>query len=174
MEAIRPTVLVTGGTGFIAGHVVEELLNGGYNVRATVREPSPDDPAQQFLRDMQAVSARGGAALEIVKMNLMNRFAVEQACAGVQYVVHVASPTAQDVPPDRVEKALVRPAVQGTLHVLESALRAGVRRVVITSSVAVVRGPEVGRRAPFTEADENALCSPPYGAYAYSQTRAQH
>jgi len=108
------TVLVTGAAGYIAGHVVAELRSHGYDVRGTARRPGADTVVADLERD-------DGWA---------------EAVDGCEYVVHVASPFPRGVP--KSDDELVRPAVDWTLRVLRAAKEAGVKRVVVTSSVAAV------------------------------------
>ena len=123
-----PIVCVTGASGFIGTHVVRLLLERGYRVRATVRDPD-DDAKVGHLRTLGDVDIRAG--------DLMQPGSFDDAMAGCTYVVHAASPvmlSARDV-----ERDIVEPAVRGTRGVLESVVKAGtVKRVVQTSSIAAV------------------------------------
>lgn len=119
-------VLVTGATGFVAGHVIAELLDHDYAVRATVR-------------DLSATAKRAhleGRGVEFVVADLGSDAGWAAAVDGCAFVVHVASPFPST--PPREDRELVEPAVQGTLRVLRAAAGAGVRRVVLTSSIAAV------------------------------------
>ncbi|RSM86329.1 cinnamoyl-CoA reductase [Kibdelosporangium aridum] len=110
-------VLVTGASGFVAGHVIAELRAHGYQVRGTTRRPVDgldDTVTADLSRD------EGWAA----------------AVEGCDYVMHVASPFPNETP--KSEDDLVRPAVDGTLRVLRAAADAGVKRVVLTSSLSAV------------------------------------
>jgi dihydroflavonol-4-reductase len=128
-------VLVTGATGFIAGHCIKELLTRGYPVRATVRSLASADVAH-----LHAVAQRTGGSLELAEASLGDDAGWAQAVAGCGYVWHLASPVPASVPKD--ENDLIRPAVDGTLRVLRAAAASGtVRRVVMTSSTdAIVHG----------------------------------
>ena len=130
MEGTR--VLVTGATGFIAGHCVEELLTHGYVVRGTVRDQRTADVAH-----LEAIAARTGGSLELVQVGLDSDAGWDNAVDGCSYVWHIASPFPATVPRD--EDEVIRPAVDGTLRVLRSAAAsASVRRVVLTSSIAAI------------------------------------
>lgn len=142
-------VLVTGASGFIAGHVVAELRSHGYWVRGTSRRPVEgldDVVAADLSRD------EGWAA----------------AVEGCDYVMHVASPIPKESP--KSEDELIRPAVDGTLRVLRAAADAGVKRVVLTSSIAAVSS---GHRdeAVRTEADWSIVDRSP--GYPKSKTLAE-
>jgi dihydroflavonol-4-reductase len=130
-----PTVLVTGATGFIAGHCVDELLRHGYAVRGTVRDPATADVAH-----LHALARNTNGSLEFAQASLDDDQGWDEAAAGCDYVWHLASPVPARLPRD--EDELVRPAVDGTLRVLRAAARSGtVRRVVMTSSTdAIVHG----------------------------------
>lgn len=147
-------VLVTGVSGFLAGHVVAELLGHGYAVRGTVRPPA----------DPEATAHLPG--IEVVEADLTADAGWADAVDGCRYVVHVASPFPSTVPDH--EDELIRPAVEGTLRVLRAAAAGGVDRVVLTSSVAAVR---FGHNGIATEADwsDTAACD----AYEKSKTLAE-
>jgi nucleoside-diphosphate-sugar epimerase len=110
-------VLVTGASGFVAGHVIAELRSHGYRVRGTARRPVDG------LDD-------------VVTADLSHDDGWAAAVEGCDYVMHVASPLPKETP--KSEDELIRPAVDGTLRVLRAAADAGVKRVVLTSSIAAV------------------------------------
>ncbi|HEV7649875.1 MAG TPA: NAD-dependent epimerase/dehydratase family protein [Actinophytocola sp.] len=110
-------VLVTGASGFMAGYVIAELRSHGYTVRGTARRPVDD------LDD-------------VVTADLSKDEGWAEAVDGCDYVMHVASPFPRDAP--RTDSELIRPAVDGTQRVLRAAADAGVKRVVLTSSVVAV------------------------------------
>jgi|SRR6185437_42558 len=159
-------VLVTGATGFIAGHCVAELLAHGYAVRGTVRDPTTAD-----LAYLQALSRGAGGSLEIAEAHLEDDKGWDDAVDGCSYVWHVASPNPARVPDD--ENELIRPAVDGTLRVLNAAAKASsVRRVVLTSSTdAITHGSRQDSPRDRTEADwsDPTACSP----YAKSKIYAE-
>ena len=142
-------VLVTGASGFIAGHCVRELLEHGYMVRGTVR--SLKDPEK--TAHLRALAARVGGTLDLVEADLGSDAGWKDAVAGCAYVQHVASPFPAAAPKDEMD--LIRPAVDGTKRVLNACAESGtVKRVVLTSSVAAVAsGHAPGERKVRTEAD---------------------
>lgn len=128
---------VTGGTGFVGSHLVEELLERGYEVRCLVRS----DP--KWL---------DGLPVETVRGDLFDAEALREGMRGVDVVHHVAGLTRAET-----QEALDRANVDGTLNVLDAVREAApdVGAVVVTSSLAAV-GPSpvvAGRPRPLTEAD---------------------
>jgi nucleoside-diphosphate-sugar epimerase len=142
-------VLVTGATGFIAGHCIAELLEHGYAVRGTVR--SLADPAAAALG--KALADRAGGGLELVEADLTDDRGWAEAVADCAFVQHVASPFPASVP--KHVDGLLGPAVEGTVRVLAACADSGsVRRVVLTSSAAaVIFGHPAPSDRPLTEAD---------------------
>lgn len=128
----RKTVLVTGGTGFVAGWCIVELLRQGYRVRTTVRQRT----GESRVRD--AIATRVDSdRLSFVTADLTDDDGWDDAMAGCQYVLHVASPLGGDT--SRDANALLAPAKDGTRRVLAAARRAGAKRVVMTSAAAAAR-----------------------------------
>ncbi|MDX6636171.1 MAG: hypothetical protein QOF06_2374 [Solirubrobacterales bacterium] len=141
------TVLVSGGSGFLGGRCVVELLRRGYGVRTTVRDLAKEEEVRARVGSEVDVGDR----LAVLAADLRSDDGWAEAVAGCEYVLHVASPFPRAQPKDPDE--LIVPAREGTLRVLRAALDAGVRRVVVTSSVAAVRGSADSAPAPLTEAD---------------------
>ncbi|XP_078174764.1 tetraketide alpha-pyrone reductase 2-like isoform X2 [Carex rostrata] len=124
---------VTGGTGFIASHIIKTLLVKGHTVRATVRDPD-DGSKVQFLWDMEGAKEK----LELVKADLTVDGSFDQAVDGVDGVFHTASPVLSNQ--QNIQETLIDPAIKGTRNVLISCAKASsVRRVVLTSSCSAVR-----------------------------------
>jgi dihydroflavonol-4-reductase len=162
------TVLVTGASGFIGLHCVLQLLEQGYRVRGTVRS---EGRAAEVREAMEAnAGADAARRLELVEADLTRDEGWADAARGCTYVLHVASPFPNRVPEH--EDELIRPAKEGTLRVLRAAAEAGVRRVVLTSSLAAVSSghPHDNSRV-FTEEDWSIVerCPP----YPKSKTLAE-
>ncbi len=161
------TVLVSGGSGFLGGRCVVELLRRGYAVRTTVRGLAKEEE----VRARVGSEVDAGDRLAVLEADLRSDGGWAEAVAGCDYVLHVASPFPAAQPKDPDE--LIVPAREGTLRVLRAALGAGVRRVVVTSSVAAVRGSAGSARAPLTEADWSDPDDTALTPYARSKTSAE-
>jgi nucleoside-diphosphate-sugar epimerase len=164
----RETVLVTGGSGFLGGWCLVELLRRGYTVRATLRDPAREGE----VRAMVGSQVEIGGRMSVFPADLTADAGWQDAVAGCDYVLHVASPFPPVQPKDPDE--LIAPARDGTVRVLRAGLDAGVRRIVVTSSVAAVRnaGAEPAERE-LTEADWTDPQNPRLSAYARSKTIAE-
>lgn len=161
-------VLVTGISGFLGGHIALQLLEAGFTVRGSVRNLNKADKVRATLQQAGADTTR----LEFVALDLMTDTGWTEAMADVRYLQHVASPFVIDLPADKME--LIGPAVQGTERALNAALRAGVERIVLTSSMAAIAyGHDKARTAPFTETDWTDLEGRGVNAYIESKTRAE-
>lgn len=134
-QQMTETVLVTGGTGYVAGWCIAELLKRGYAVRTTVRSLAKEQAVRMTVAN--ATDPRGRLSFAVA--DLTTDAGWDAAVAGCDYVLHVASPLGLDDPknPD----ALIIPAREGTLRVLRAATKAGVRRVVMTSACAAASPP---------------------------------
>lgn len=128
----KPTVLITGVSGYLGSHVCLAFLkHGGFNVRGTVRDKSNRKKLEPLIH---AFGDELFSKLELVEADLLNKESIFRAIEGCTYVIHTASPFMVRLPKD--ENDLIRPAVQGTMAVMRGAHMHKVQRVVITSSVA--------------------------------------
>ncbi len=125
-------VLVTGATGFIAGHTIIALLNAGHTVCGTVRSAAAGEALNETL------SAYAGRRIDIdfIQADLSRDEGWSGAASGCDYVQHIASPIPPVLPKDPDE--LIRPARDGALRVLRAAKVGAVKRVVMTSSSAAI------------------------------------
>ncbi|CAM3441072.1 SDR family oxidoreductase [Sphingobacterium prati] len=161
------TVLVTGGTGFLGVNIILELLKKGFTVRTTLRTLSRKNDI------LDALTAGGISTfdqLSFYEADLLSDNGWDEAAQGCDYVLHVASPFVAEQPKD--ENELIIPAKEGTLRALKAAKKAGVKRVVLTSSFAAIGYSIDPRNHVFTEldwTDENA----PVQAYIKSKTIAE-
>ena len=164
------TVLVTGGTGFIAQHCILQLLEAGYDVRTTARSTSRGDELAGVISSHLATGGSLDVRLRVVAADLTIDDGWDEAVAGCTYVLHVASPLFLKTPKD--ENEMIVPARDGTLRVLRASVRAGVKRVVMTSSVAAVAY-GTPRDHPYTELDWTNVESGDVDPYAKSKTVAE-
>lgn len=161
-------VLVTGGSGFIAGHCILQLLEQGQLVRATIRSLAKEGAVRGVLEDAGMVD---GDRLSFVAGDLTSDEGWAEAVADADIVLHVASP----VQPGHVanEDDVIVPAREGTLRVLRAARDAGVKRVVLTSAFHAVSWGHSHSDHVFTEADWTVLDGPGVDAYGKSKTLAE-
>ena len=158
------TVLVSGGSGYIAGFLIRQLVAEGWMVHTTVRSLAKEAAVRRLL-------AVDDSRLKFFEADLNADAGWADAMAGCNAVAHVASPLPAGVPKDANE--LIVPARDGALRALQAARAAGVQRFVMTSSVAAIsygRGRGVHH---FTEADWTPLDAPGLTPYVQSKTVAE-
>lgn len=161
-------VLVTGASGFVAQHVILQLLAKGYEVRGTLRSLKRADEVRAIL---SAHDARANT-IQFVEADLSSPEGWDAAVSGCDFVQHVASPFPAVHPKDEME--LIRPARDGAIRVLRAAKAAGVKRVVMTSSMAAIAYGHGDKRA---EVSDETMWSDIYGPdntpYTKSKTIAE-
>ena len=162
------TVLVTGGSGFIAGHCILQLLAAGHRVRTTVRKL---DREREVRATLVAAGADPAACLSFAAADLERDSGWQEAVAGCEYVLHVASPFPATIP--KHEDELVVPAREGAIRVLRAARDAGVKRVVLTSSFAAIGYGHAPRREPFDETSWTDPAGEDVRPYVKSKTLAE-
>lgn len=158
------TALVTGGSGYIAGFLIRQLIGNGWTVNTTVRNLGREDEVRRWLN----VDAAG---LRFFAADLENDAGWAEAMAGCSHVAHVASPFPLDVP--RHADELVIPAREGALRALRFAKGAGVRRFILTSSMAAIAYGHGKGRDLYSEADWTDLDNPGVMPYPRSKTVAE-
>lgn len=157
-------VLVTGGSGYIAGFTIRQLIEQGWTVRATIRNLAREGEVRDWLKV-------DDDRLSFFAADLTSDAGWAEAMAGCSHVVHMASP----IPAHHVkdENELIVPARDGALRALRFARDAGVTRLVMTSSVAAIFYGRTGDKDNFTEADWTNVAAGDVSAYAKSKTIAE-
>ncbi|MFN3181872.1 MAG: NAD-dependent epimerase/dehydratase family protein [Nannocystaceae bacterium] len=168
MSTLQPgdRVLVTGGSGYIASHIIEQLLRGGFEVRATVRNPD-DDAKTSHLRAFE-----GADRLELVAADLMKKGDFHEPVAGCKAVVHAASSVRLNAKDP--QRDIVDVAVEGTRNVFEAIDAAqGIHTVVVTSSIAAVIDDAKDPSYRFDEDDWNESATVHTAPYPLSKAMAE-
>jgi nucleoside-diphosphate-sugar epimerase len=164
-----PTVLVTGGTGFLGGWCLAELLRRGYTVRTTVRDLRREPKVRSAVA---AAGVEDRERLSVVVAELTDDDGWKAAVDGCRYVLHVASPFPATQPKDPDE--LIMPARDGALRVLLAAIDGGVERVVLTSALAAIHSSRASTpETPYTEADWTDGADTSLTPYTRSKTIAE-
>lgn len=158
-------ILVTGANGFIGLHTALHFLKGGYHLRATVRTEAQGAKVRQTLANHADTSQ-----LEFICTDLTRDDGWDQAAAGCDFVLHLASPFPAEAPKD--ENELIIPAREGTLRVLRAAQKAEVKRTVLVSSVAAITGGHEKENRTFNESDWTDTRKTEY-VYSKSKTLAE-
>ncbi len=158
------TVLVTGGSGYIAGYLIRQLVAEGWTVRTTIRNLAREAEVRAWL-------GVDDSKLGFFAADLENDAGWAEAMAGCSHVAHVASPFPAGAPANDDE--LIIPAREGALRALRFAKAAGVQRFVLTSSVAAVAYGHGNDSRPYTEADWSDVSAPGLSAYVKSKTIAE-
>jgi|SRR5580658_2654687 len=163
------TVLVTGGSGYIGGWTVIGLLQQGYRVKTTVRNLAREAEVRASLGRV----ADAGDRLSFHAADLTADVGWDEAAAGCDYVIHVASPLGVGAQAD--PNTLIVPAREGAHRAITAAIKAGAKRVVMTSSVAAA-SPSTRSGGGNYLADETTWTDPndpSLDAYAKSKTLAE-
>lgn len=156
-------VLVTGITGYIGQHVAAELLRQKYEVVGTVRSLAKAENTKSALSSLS-----GASNVKYVQADVLSDSGWAEAMSDCDFVIHLASPFLLAEPKD--ENVMITPAVEGTKRVIKAAIKAGIKRVVLTSSVvSMTSGRPSGTYGPDSWSDVNQNI----GAYAKSKTLAE-
>ena len=124
-------VLVTGASGYIALHCITELLNNGYAVRGSLRNMSRENEVREAVK--KKVSDNN---LEFCKLDLMSDDGWNNSVSKCDYMIHLASPFIVGEPKN--EDELIKPAKEGTIRALKAARKAGIKKVILTSSIVAI------------------------------------
>ena len=158
-------VLVTGATGYIALHCVQQLLDQGYAVNGSIRSPERKNEVIEALKNSGTLTEN----LNLYVFDLTNDEGWDEGMEGCDYLLHVASPLALE---NHTEDYFVKPAVAGVKRALKFAKKHGVKKVVLTSSVAAIF--ETGEeKVYYDESDWSDPDSPNISNYSKSKTLAE-
>ncbi|KAI0266720.1 hypothetical protein BC834DRAFT_110399 [Gloeopeniophorella convolvens] len=170
MPELDGLVFVTGASGFLGAHVLHQLLEADYQVRACVRTAKVSCVEDSWHTY--------GDQLEVVAVDDLAAADLTEALEGVSAILHVAAPLASAGPPD----AIISGAVEGTLNIVRQAYAAGVRKFVVTSTLLTAFDPlnptSIARIAPdswnpASLAHAQAGTHGPAYTYAAAKTRAE-
>lgn len=164
----KETVLVTGGTGFVGMQIIFQLLQKGYQVRATVRSLKDSDKVLETFRINGITTLDDLLFFETELTRDDNWF---EAMRGCKFVLSVASPVFFKIPEN--ESEAIRPAVEGILRVLKFAKQAGVKRVVMTSNFGAVGFSQIDKQRETTESDWTDTNTKGLSVYEKSKTLAE-
>ncbi|MGH6787264.1 MAG: NAD-dependent epimerase/dehydratase family protein [Novosphingobium sp.] len=155
------TVFVSGGSGYIAGFLIRQLVAEGWTVHTSIRDLAREAAVRESL-------GVDNTKLKFFAADLMSDAGWAEAMAGCSHVAHVASPLPANAPKHPDE--LIVPAREGALRALRAAKAAGIRRFVMTSSMAAIAYGHGRGRHHFTEADWTDVTSK--DAYPYVRSKA--
>ena len=163
MNTNQEKVLVTGASGYIALHCISELLNSGYKVKGSLRDPNRENQVRIAFDENI-----GNKNLEFCNLDLLNDEGWEEASLDCDYLIHIASPFVIQEPKD--ESLLIKPALEGTLRALKAAKKSKLKKVVLTSSMASIA---YGHEKKICDHNDWTEISKNVGAYIKSKTLAE-
>jgi len=158
-------VLVTGATGFIGLHCVQQLLDQGYQVNGTLRSIDRKDEVLESLKNHNTSVER----LSLFEVDLLSDDGWDAAIEGCDYLLHIASPF---VLTNESLEFFVKPAVEGATRALKFAQKHNVKKVVLTSSFAAIGDTFDGTQS-FDESHWSDTTNDRMTFYAISKTLAE-
>ena len=158
-------VLVTGATGFIGLHCIDQLLNQGYAVNGSLRSPERKNEIFNALKNKNTSTEN----LNLFIFNLTEDDGWDEGMQGCDYLLHVASPLSIEKHDDDF---FVKPAVAGVKRAFKFAKKHNIKKVVLTSSVAAILETDEDKEY-FDETDWSDVESRQIGSYAKSKTLAE-
>lgn len=164
---VNKKIAVTGGTGYIAGLVIKEFLEHGYEVTTSVRSTEKGEQLKALMAKNVSPEAAGELSTFVAELSQEEGWETGfQGCSGI---IHVASPLGSGK--ERADE-LTAISVGGTLNVLAGAVKAGVKRVVMTSSEAAAT-PRKEESGVLTESFWSDESNPELDAYRLSKIRSE-
>jgi len=158
---------VTGASGYIAMHIIYQLLEKGHNVHGTVRSLKDESKINELKNALTPKGDKVGK-LELFEADLLEKGSYKKCFENCSVVLHTASPF--QIVVEDPERDLVKPAVLGTENVINECLaNKDIKRVVVTSSMISVCGPK-DEGYTYKETDWN---NPKDFGYAYSKVYAE-
>ena len=160
-----PRALVTAGTGFLAHHLIQQLLEKNWEVTATYRG-NDSSPKLAWLKHQAQTSSKG--SLRLIQRELTNVEVLIDAFEGHAIIFHTAA--AVQLGASDVFSEMIDPALEMTRAVFQASVQtASVRKLIFTSSdSAVVENPPLDR--VLTESDWNETSTPTHNPYKYMKT----
>ena len=158
-------VLVTGATGFIGLHCIDQLLNQGYAVNGSLRSPERKNEILNALKNKNTPTEN----LNLFIFNLTEDDGWDKGMQGCDYLLHVASPLSIEKHDDDF---FIKPAVAGVKRAFKFAKKHNIKKVVLTSSVAAILETDEDKEY-FDETDWSDVESRQIGSYAKSKTLAE-
>lgn len=158
------TVFVSGGSGYIAGFLIKQLIDEGWMVHTSIRDLGKEAAVRTSL-------GTDDNKLKFFAADLTSDKGWAEAMAGCSHVAHVASPFPPAAP--KHEDELIVPARDGALRALRAAKEVGVSRFVLTSSMAAIAYGHGAADHIVTEADWTDVNSPDAYPYVKSKTIAE-
>jgi nucleoside-diphosphate-sugar epimerase len=137
-------IFVTGASGFLGSHVVSQLLEKGYHVKATARGRKAE-----ALRVLYA----NNPSIEVVEIADIVHGQFQDALVGVDAVIHTASP----LPGRNDPEGVFNTAIEGSLNVLRQAEKAGIKKFIVTSSIGAVLGDPTVKGVRYTSEHWNPV-----------------
>ena len=158
-------VLVTGATGYIGLHCIQQLLDQGYAVNGSLRSLERKDEIIKSLESHNTSTEH----LKLFSFNLNEDEGWDDGMEGCNYLIHVASPIALEI---KSEDFFVKPAVAGVKRALKFAKKHNIKKVILTSSVAAIfHGIEL--KEYYDENDWSDPENPSIDHYSKSKTLAE-
>ncbi len=125
-------ILVTGGTSYIGKHCIAQLIEKGYNVRTTIRDISRSSEVKSDLEKYLEKEI----SLDIFEADLLKDDGWNDAIKGCEAIIHIAGPF--PVGFEGGEKELTGPHEDGAMRVFKLAKENGIKRIILTSSIASI------------------------------------